>query len=160
MHVDLSTLPPKCDHCLIGKQTRNSIPKVRQGQRATQCLEKVFIDLSGPHVATASGFLYVMHIVDDFSSFIWSVPLHDKGCAFPALSAWQHLREAELSLHVGTYCTDCGELWSNQMEAWLSSCAAKQEFTAPYTSAQNGRSEHTHLTIMNLAQTKIGRAHV
>ena len=39
------------------------------------------------------------------------------------------------------------------MEAWLLSCVAKQEFTAPYTSAQNGHSEHAHLTIMNLAQT-------
>ena len=151
MHVDLSTLPPKCDHCLIGKQTRNSIPKVWQGQRATRCLEKVFIDLSSPHITTASGFSYVMHIVDDFSSFIWSIPLCDKSCAFSALCAWQCLHEAELSLHVGTYCTDHGELWSSQMEAWLSSCAAKQEFMAPYTSAQNGCSEHTHLTIMNLS---------
>jgi hypothetical protein len=39
------------------------------------------------------------------------------------------------------------------MEAWLLSCATKHEFTAPYTSAQNGRCERAHLTIMNLART-------
>jgi hypothetical protein len=94
-----------------------------------------------------------MHIVDDFSSFIWSIPLCDKSCAFPTLCAWQHLREAELSLKVGTYRTDRGELRSNQMEAWLLSCATKQEFTVPYTSAQNSHSECAHLTIMNLART-------
>ena len=88
-----------------------------------------------------------MHIVDDFSSFIWSIPLCDKSCA------WQRLCEAELSLKVGTYHTDHGKLWSNQMEAWLSSCAMKQEFTVPYTSAQNGHSERAHLTIMNLVRT-------
>ena len=153
MHVDLSALPPKCDHCFLGKQTRNPVPKVREGKRASRCLEKVFVDLTGPFMTTPSGFSYVMHVVDDFSSFVWSIPLRDKSSAFPALCAWQGLREAETSLKVGTYRTDRGELRSHQMESWLSSCAAKQEFTAPYTSAQNGRCERAHLTIMNLART-------
>ncbi|KAF8654846.1 hypothetical protein AX14_008232 [Amanita brunnescens Koide BX004] len=39
------------------------------------------------------------------------------------------------------------------MESLLSSCATKQEFTTPYTSAQNGHCERAHLTIMNLART-------
>ena len=91
-----------------------------------------------------------MNIVDDYSSFIWSIPLQDKSCAFPALSAWQCLHEAETSLSVGTFHTDQGELHSNWMEAWLSLCGTKHEFTAPYTSVQNGQAEHAHLTIQNL----------
>ena len=97
-----------------------------------------------------TSFSYVMNIVDDYSLFIWSIPLQDKSCAFPALSAWQCLHEAETSLSVGTFHTDQGELRSNQMEAWLSLCGTKHEFTAPYTSVQNGQAEHAHLTIQNL----------
>jgi hypothetical protein len=103
MHVDLSTLPPKCDHCILGKQTRNKIPKIREGRRASRCLEKVFVNLTGPFIATPAGFSYVMHVVDDFSLFVWSIPLRDKASAFAALCAWQRLREAETAQTVGTY---------------------------------------------------------
>jgi len=153
MHVNLSALPPKCDHCILGKQTCNPVPKIWEGKRASRCLEKVFVDLTGLFFTTSTGFSYVMHVVDDFSLFVWSILLHDKSSAFPALCTWQGLREAKTSLRVGTYRTDHGELRSHQMDSWLLSCTTKQEFTALYTSAQNGRCEHAHLTIMNLAQT-------
>ena len=44
--------PPKCDSCIIGKQTKTPVPKIREkglGHRATRKLEKVWVDLSVPH---------------------------------------------------------------------------------------------------------------
>jgi transposase InsO family protein len=152
MHIDLSTLPPRCTHCILAKQVRSPVPSEREGIRAVRRLEKVFVDLSGPFCQSASGFRYVMHIVDDFSSYIWSIFLKDKASAFSSLCAWQRKRENETGLHVGFYRTDRGELCSNDMKQWLDECGSSQETTAPYTSAQNGRSERAHLTIMNKAR--------
>ena len=35
MPIDLSSSPPRCDHCNLGKQTWSLVPKVREGIRAT-----------------------------------------------------------------------------------------------------------------------------
>jgi len=92
-----------------------------------------------------------MHIVDDFSSYIWSILLKDKASAFTSLCAWQRKHETEAGVHIGKLCTDHGELCSTEMKQWLNECGATHDTTAPYTSAQNGWSERAHLTIMNKA---------
>ncbi|KIK07890.1 hypothetical protein K443DRAFT_31131, partial [Laccaria amethystina LaAM-08-1] len=40
--------PPKCEFCVLGKQTKTPVPKSREegpGHRATRRLEKVWVDL-------------------------------------------------------------------------------------------------------------------
>jgi Pol polyprotein, beta-barrel domain/GAG-pre-integrase domain/gag-polypeptide of LTR copia-type len=34
MPTDLSSIPPTCEHCILGKQTKTPIPKIREGERA------------------------------------------------------------------------------------------------------------------------------
>ena len=84
---------PKCDACIIGKQTRSPVPKVRrngEGGRATRRLEKVWVDLTGPmDIKSRTGNLYIMNIVDDYSSFPWSILLKNKSKAFSYLQTWQ-----------------------------------------------------------------------
>jgi transposase InsO family protein len=92
-----------------------------------------------------------MDIIDDFSSYAWSIPLAAKSDAFTALQAWERARELETGLKVGIYCSDNGELKSASMQQWLLSCRSQQQFTAPYTSAQNGRVERLHHTLMGKA---------
>ena len=117
--------PPKCDSCILGKQTRTSIPKVREtgeGHRARRRLEKVWVDLTGPMpVPSRTGNSYVMNIVDDFTNHPWSIPLKNKGEAYQYLKAWEVARENETGLKVGTYNVDNGELKSNEVRAWLDS---------------------------------------
>lgn len=36
MPINLSRMPAKCQPCILGKQVRNSFPKVREGVRATR----------------------------------------------------------------------------------------------------------------------------
>jgi hypothetical protein len=70
MPIDLSAAPPKCDFCILGKQARTPVPKMREGSRATKRLERVFVDLCGPmSVASKTGQLYTMNIIDDYSSY-------------------------------------------------------------------------------------------
>ena len=148
--------PPKCDFCVLGKQTKTPVPKTRKegpGHKAIRKLEKVWVDLSGQHIRSRTGNEYVMDIVDDYTSQLWSIPLKNKDDSFPELKAWELAREVETGLKVGTYITDQGELKSGKMEAWLKSCGTDQRFTAPYTSAHIGRVERMHRTLMAKART-------
>ncbi|KAG1875763.1 hypothetical protein F4604DRAFT_1518343, partial [Suillus subluteus] len=89
MPINLSTKPPVCDDCILGKQTWTSIPKVRVGDKATQKLGIVHVDLM-EHLDTvsAAGNKYVMDVIDDFLSYAWAIPLASKGDALTALQAW------------------------------------------------------------------------
>jgi len=86
MRVDLSTALPRCNHCILGKQTHSPVPKMREGIWASCPLEWVYIDLYGPMpCASRSGHLYSMNLIDDFSSYVWSLPLRLKDESVPAL---------------------------------------------------------------------------
>ena len=148
--------PPKCEFCVLGKQTKTPVPKFRKegpGHRATRKLEKVWVDLSGPHIKSRTGNEYIMNIVDDYTSRVWPIPLKKKSEAFDYLIAWERARELETNLKVGTYITDNGELKSNAMRDWLESRGTTHLFTAPYTSAHIGRVERMHRTLMAKART-------
>lgn len=148
--------PPKCDNCLLGKQTRTPVPKLRQeGHRAKRKLEIVWVDLMGPvNVQSKSGNHYVLDIVDDFTSMPWSIPLRNKSDAFSALKAWELARSNECGLNVGKYRTGFnGELNSDEMEDWLKKRGTVTEHSAPYTSAHVGRVERMHRTLMGKART-------
>ena len=86
MPIDLSSAPAACDHCILGKQTRSHVPAMREGERASKRLERVFVDLCGPMPAVSNyGHLYSMNIIDDFSSYVWSLPLARKSEAVNVL---------------------------------------------------------------------------
>jgi hypothetical protein len=154
MPIDLSTLPPRCEHCILGKQVKNPVPKVREGVKASRRLGVVWADLSGPHdVKSSHGNLYVIDIVDDHTSYPWSFPIPSKDMAFQTLLAWERSVELETGQKVGIYRTDNGELKTNEMAKWLASRGTKHQFTAPYTSSHIGRVERLHLTLMNKART-------
>ncbi|KAG1875760.1 hypothetical protein F4604DRAFT_1519783, partial [Suillus subluteus] len=86
MPIDLSAQPPVCDNCILGKQTKSSVPKVRVGARAGRRLGIVHVDLmEHPDVVSALGNKYIMDIIDDFSSYTWAIPLASKSDAFSSL---------------------------------------------------------------------------
>lgn len=150
MPIDLSLEPPKCESCILGKQVHNSVPKVREGMKATRRLERVYVDLTGPMpVASRTGNRYLMNLIDDFSSHPWTFALKSKSDAFAKLQDWEKEMGNRFGLQVGIYVTDNGELKSKAMAAWCSEHGITHHLTAPYTSAQNGRAERLHLTIMN-----------
>ena len=107
-HVSLESRPPK-------KQQEG------MGHKATRKLEKVWVDLSGPHLRSYHGNEYVMDLIDDHTSIMWSIPLKTKDSALHELKAWELARENETGLKVGIYNVDNGELKSHEMEAWLKS---------------------------------------
>lgn len=154
MPIDLSVIPPLCDHCIVGKQTRTSVPRVREGLKASRRLERVFVDLTGPmHVASKSGRLYSMNIINDFSSYVWTISLRSKDEAAHALKVWHRLVENLSGAKLKYLVTDNGELLSQSVTNWCNDLGIEHLLTAPYTSAQNGHAECLHRTLMNKACT-------
>lgn len=56
MPITLSTSPPVCDACILGKQTKSTVPKIRTGVRATRRLGIIHVDLmEHPDTVSAAG---------------------------------------------------------------------------------------------------------
>jgi hypothetical protein len=59
---------------------------VREGSQATRQLERIFVDLYGPvSLASRTGCLYLMNIIDDYSNFSWSISVCSKAEVAPLL---------------------------------------------------------------------------
>ena len=72
MPTSLAYLPQICVHCILAKQTRMPVPKLREGERAKELLEKVFSDITRPEaVKTPHGELYTLNFIDDYSQKCW-----------------------------------------------------------------------------------------
>ena len=63
MPINMSTLPPLCEPCILGKQAKVVIHKHHEGQRATKLLEKVHSDITGPEdKQTPTEDLYALNL--------------------------------------------------------------------------------------------------
>ena len=155
VHPISTQLPPKCDSCALGKQTKEPIPKqCWDGGQAKRRLEIVWVDLSGPaDVESHTGNKYIMNIVDDYLSFVWSIPLKTKDQAYQELVAWQLACENKTGLKLWKYHTDNGELKNNELNKWLQSRGSDHEYSMPYTSAHIRCVGRMHCTLMGKART-------
>jgi len=121
MRIDLSSSTPCCNHCILGKQTCSSVPKLQEGEKATQLLGRVFIDLCSPiPICLHSGCLYSMNVIDDFSSYVWSLPLRNKEEAASILQLWHCAVENQSRHHLKILVSDNSELISKSMQDWAS----------------------------------------
>jgi hypothetical protein len=134
MPIDLSSAPPKCDSCILGKQTRSPVPKMREGIRATLPLERVYVDLLGPMpCASRTGHVYSMNVIDDHSGYVWSLPLKLKSEAANVLHGWHRAVENRSGQRLKILVTDNGELVSKLMTDWCTEHGIEHHLTAPYT---------------------------
>lgn len=92
-----------------------------------------------------------MNVIDNFSGYIWSLPLKLKSDALTILKAWHHAVENQSGHKLKIIITNNGELVSNSMLDWCLTHSIDHQRTAPYMSAQNGHAEHLHRTILEHA---------
>ena len=94
MHVNLSSMPPKCQSCILGKQTKTPVPKKQEGAWAKGILDIVYIDLTSLQpVQSASGFSYVMNLMGDVASCTYTYLLLLKSTTIKVLKEWVLLAE-------------------------------------------------------------------
>ena len=154
MPVNLSTLPPICEHCIAAKLSKTPMLKTRGGEQAKKKLEKVHSDITGPEdVGTPYGEKYMLKFVDNYSGMAWIYPLKKQSDTFASFQEWKALVENETGKHIKIFCTDNGgEYTSESFAHYLCNEGINHQTTALHTSAKNGKSEHLHRTIMNYAR--------
>jgi hypothetical protein len=113
--------------------------------------EKVYSDITGPEdIGTKYGKKYILNFIDNTSCMSWIYPLKEKADAITCFKDWRALVEKETGREVKIFRTDNGGKYtSNDFNAYLRCGRIHHEVTAPCMSAQNGRLEHCHRTIMN-----------
>jgi transposase InsO family protein len=92
-----------------------------------------------------------MNLIDDFSGYVWSLPLRSKAEAADVLQSWLTFLELQTPFRLKSFVTDNGELASNRIQDWCTRKGILHLFTAPYTSAHNGHAERLHRTILDKA---------
>jgi len=153
--TDLSTTPPVCQHCILGKQTKQVVPKLQQGERAQGILDIIYSDLTSPEdMTSAGGAKYILNFVDNMSRMTWTYLIKEKSQAEKVFVEWLALVQNETGRQAKCFRTDNGgEFTSKQFESYLRQQGIQHQVTAPYTSVQNGCAECTHRTIMDRARS-------
>jgi hypothetical protein len=121
-------------------------------------LELLHMDLFGP-VAYHSigGSKYGLVIVDNYSRFTWVFFLQDKSESQETFKRFLRRGQNEFYLKVKNITSDNGSEFKNlQVEEYLEDEGIKHEFSAPYTSQQNGVVERKNNTIIDMARTMLG----
>ena len=146
MPTDLSIVPPICEHCILSKQAINPVPHVWEGERAKAPLEIIYLDLTGPEdMPTPGRSIYLMNIIDDYSSFPWGFILKKKSDAEQVFQDWKTKVERGTGHRIGIVRTNGGGEYSSSIfEATLQQQGIEHQTTAPYMSAQNRKSERMH----------------
>jgi len=153
LHISGSELRGKCEDCIIGRQTRR--PYDGHTEKDLDPLELVSFDLWGPScVQSAGGKVYFMPIVDGGSSYKHGAFLADKSDAstIPAFDAFRAEAEALSGRKIRRVRTDR----AYDSAAWKEYCQRHSiihEFSAPYSSAQNGLAERAIRTTMDDVRT-------
>ena len=158
MTIDLSMAPPRCDSCLLENQTYLPKPEEWEGIQAKRPLERVYVDLWGPMTVTSrSGRLYALVVVDDFSSYVWALPLRSEDEAARALSAWKCAVEnlSDCYLKIKTLVTKDGGPISRSMVDWCALHSIEHQVTAPTAPASNGRMDGLRYIILGKARAML-----
>jgi transposase InsO family protein len=113
------------------------------------------MDLFGPIAyISISDNKYGLVIVDDYSHFTWVFFLQDKSETQEVLKKFLKRAQNEFDAKIKNIRSDNGTEFKNtQVEDFLNEEGIKHEFSAPYTSQQNGVAERKNRTLIEMART-------
>jgi len=149
LNISSSELHGKCKDCIIGCQTRR--PFDGETDKSLGPLELVSFDLWGPsRVQSVGGKVYFMPIVDGGTAYKHGAYLSDKSDS-STIAAFDVFRVEAESL-TGRKVRRIRTNRAYNTSAWKDYCQRHgiiHEFTAPYSSAQNGLAERAIRTTMD-----------
>ena len=143
-----------CSSCLLGKQARRPFPD-STSFRAEKALELIHGDLCGPiSPPTAGNNRYIFVLIDDYSRYMWSILLKEKGEAFEKFKTFKTMVEKETKETIGTLRTDRGgEFTSNEFRSFCETAGINRHLTAPYSPQQNGVVERRNRTLLEMTRS-------
>jgi hypothetical protein len=83
-------------HAKLGRHVR--LPFSSSTTRTTRPFELIQCDLWTSPVLSASGFKYFLVILDDFTHFLWTIPLRLKSDAYAALACFRAFAHTQFNL--------------------------------------------------------------
>ena len=153
LRISVTNLRGKCEDCVLGRQTRR--PFDGETDKVLSLLELVSFDLWGPsRVQSGGGKLYFMPVIDAGTSYKYGAYLADKSdsSTIAAFNAFQIQAESLMGHKIQRLRTD-GAYSSAAWEDYCQKHGIVHEFTAPYSSAQNGLAERAIRTTMDDVRT-------
>ena len=156
MNISGSKKKTICNICCTEKAKRASIPKTRC-TRAKTNLTIVHPDVLGPiQQETHEGFCYAVGFIDSYSRFRAVYPMKSKD---------------EVTAKLQRFIIDVGrpgtlvsdgvlEFKAKQFSDLCTSNGIKQEFSAPYTTEENGKVERAWGTVIGMTRCMIATAGV
>ena len=153
LNLSETTVNGKCEDCILGRQTRRPFDGTTEKELAP--LDLVAFDLWGPsRVQSVGGKIYLMIIIDAGTSYKYGAYLHDKS-DLTTLATFEIFR-AQAETVTGKKIRRLRTDRAYELAAWGEYCQRNgitHEFTAPYSSAQNGLAERAIRTTIDDVRT-------
>ena len=148
-----------CHACRLGKHVR--LPFSASSSVASYPFELIHSDLWTSPVASNTGFLYYLVILDDFSHYVWTFPLRRKSDALSVLTTFYSYVATQFGRPIHALQTDNGKEFDNVgVRTLLATHGTIFRLTCPYTLQQNGRAERILRTLNDCVHTLLFHANV
>ena len=141
-----------CHACQLGKHTR--LPFSTSTSRTSSPFELVHCDVWTSPVPSISGYSYYLVMLDDFTHYCWTFPLHHKSDVHEYIVQFISYAHTQFSLPIKCFQTDNGREFINiATTALLASRGILFRHSCPYTSPQNGKAERVLHTLNSFVRT-------
>jgi transposase InsO family protein len=152
---------PFCEHCALAKSKRKAVPK-QAAPRSTKPGQLTHSDLCGPmDVPTLMGARYAVNFIDDATRYTTVYLVKNKDDV-PRCFRLYVAKMLTLGVTIGKGCTlqsDNDSVYRGRdFQEWCSARGISQRYSAPHTQAQNGVSERSWNTLVDMARAMVLRA--
>jgi hypothetical protein len=146
-----------CHACQLGKHTK--LPFCSSSHRAEHTFDLMHLDLWTSHVVSVSGSKYYLVILDDFTNYLWILPLKLKSDTFTTLSNLFAFVSNQFGRKIKAIKCDNGCDFDNS-STWIFflSNGTQLRMSCPYTSPHNGKVERIIHSINNVIRTLLIQA--
>jgi histone deacetylase 1/2 len=108
---------------------------------------------------STSGFKYFLVILDDFTQFLWTIPLRLKSDAYGVLVSFRAFAHTQFNLPLASIQCDNGREFDNaKLHSLVTAHGIHIRFSCPYTSQQNGKAERVIRTVNNIVRPPLFQA--
>src|SRR5262249_47456687 len=141
------------DACAKARQSRNPVPKERQGERSKAQGELVYTDVWGPaKVKTPSGMRYFITFTDDHTRETHTYLMRNKSEALSRYVEYEAWVKTQRNAMIKALQPDNGgEYPSHEFEMHTKRQGTVQRFTVHDTPQQNGVAERLNRTLVEHA---------
>jgi hypothetical protein len=116
--------------------------------------ELLHYDLRTSPIPNTLGFGYYLVIIDDYSHYFWSFPLHKKSDVYRTFVAFHAFVTTRFNLPILTIQCDNGKEFDNiKLNTFFQTHSTIFRFSHRYTSQQNGKAERAIRTINDVIRS-------